>query len=491
MKHWPRPGTLLLATFTTTSLLGGAARAQPAPAPPDGTAAPQAAPEPPAPPVPAPAPALPAPPPLSPSPNATTTDDASARFRPAADDELDRRIDERLARRPSAGWKDAFFVQSEDGSSRLKVGGFIQFDGRYFIGDDNDPHVDQFAFRSIRPDLNGTLFDHYDFRILPDFAGGKLVLQEAYTDIRYSNAFKIRVGKFKVPFGLERLQLEVATTFTERGLPTQVAPNRDLGVQIFGELADSIVEYQVGVFNGVADGQSGDGDVSDDKELAARVFVKPFVTTAGPLRGLGVGGAVTYGDKLGTLASPDVALFKTQGQNTFFSYKVGTTLADTAIADGDHFRATVQGYYYVGPVGILAEWVRSRQKVAINGNHERVEVKAWQALAQWVITGEDATFKSVTPRHPFDPAKGQWGAFDVAARIGELTLPGAEVYPLGLADPTKSANQAWSATGGVDWFLNHNIRIALDYDHVWYNRGAKLGNKADEDSIVGRFQTVF
>jgi len=406
---------------------------------------------------------------------------------------LDRLIDARLEARkarPTAGWNDGFFIQSEDGKSKLRVGGYLQYDGRHFLDDTDDPHVDQFVFRSIRPELSGTLFEHYDFRLLPDFAGAKLVVQEAYADVRYSTAFKIRFGKFKVPFGLERLQAEVATTFTERGLPTQIAPNRDLGVQVFGELARGRVEYQLGVFNGVADGQSGDGDVSDDKELAARVFVKPFAT-GGPLKGLGLGGAVTYGDKLGTVASPDVASFKTQGQNTFFAYKVGTTVMDTAIADGPHWRATAQGHYYAGPFGVLAEWVRSRQKVALAGTHQRVTIDAWQATAQWVVTGDDASYKSVAPRHPFDPAKGQWGAFDLAARLGELRLPAAEVYPIGLADPTKSAHQAWSFGAGTDWFPNRNVRVILDFEHTWYDRGSKTGDKPDEDSLIGRFQLVF
>ncbi|HEX4422443.1 MAG TPA: porin, partial [Kofleriaceae bacterium] len=323
-----------LTTFTTLALAAPPAAAQVPPAQPAPPAdAPPVSATPPAPSPPATPP--PAPPPESPEPPAPQAPgDVTAP--PSAHmpnpDELDRRIDERLAHRSAtAGWNDGFFVQSDDGHSRVKIGGIIQFDYRQFFADDKDPHVDQFAFRSIRPDLQATLYDHFDLRFLPDFAGGKLVVQEAYTDVHYGDALKVRIGKFKVPFGLERLQSEVATTFTERGLPTQVAPNRDLGVQIFGELIHSALEYEFGVFNGVADGQSGDGDVSDDKEVAARVFIRPFVTAGPWLKGLGVGGAITYGDKLGTLASPDVALFKNQGQNTFFTYKVGTTLADTAI----------------------------------------------------------------------------------------------------------------------------------------------------------------
>jgi phosphate-selective porin OprO and OprP len=471
-----------IALFAT-ALLAAPAVAQPAPPPPAAVAPPaDAAAEPPAPVEPSP----PAEPPATVAPSAPAIDPAA--LEKLIDARVDARLD-KLAR--TAGWKDGFFLQTADGSTRLRIGGFIQLDGRFFLSDTDDPHIDQFAFRAVRPELQGTLFDHYDFRLVPDFAGSRLVLQDAYVDIRYGDAVKLRFGKFVTPFGLERLQGQTSTVFIERGLPSQLAPNRDLGVQVFGELARGVVEYQLGVFNGVADGQTGDGDVSDDKEVAARVFLRPFATGASLLKALGVGGAVTYGDKLGTLASPDVAPFKTAAQDTFFTYKVGTTLADTVIADGEHWRATAQAQYYGGPVGVFAEYVRSRQKVALAGTHQRLAIDAWQIVGQWVVTGDSASYKSVTPRKPFDPAKGQWGAVDLAARLGELRLSGADAYPRGFADPTKSARKAWSAGAGADWFLNRSVRFVLDYDRTWYDRGAKTGNKPDEHSVLGRAQVAF
>src|SRR5437868_15453150 len=75
-------------------------------------------------------------------------------------------VDQEIAKQPkTAGWKDGFFVQTGDGTTRLQIGGYTQFDGRFFVADSADPHVDQFGFRSIRPEFQGTLLDHYDFRI--------------------------------------------------------------------------------------------------------------------------------------------------------------------------------------------------------------------------------------------------------------------------------------------------------------------------------------
>lgn len=382
-------------------------------------------------------------------------------------------------------------AQPPPGDLTLRAGIILQYDGRFFVDDGDDKHVDQFAFRSTRLDLAGTVLDHYDFKLMPDFAGDKLVVQDAYFDVRYSPYAKLRFGKMKVPFGLERLQDEKATTFTERGLPTQLAPNRDLGVQLLGEVGGGALSYQLGVFNGVADSGSGDGDVSDDKEGAARVFVKPFADGPAIVKELGLGGAVTYGEKHGRLASPDTPQFRTPGGTTFFQLKTGTTIFDTAFESGRHWRATGQGYWYAGPFGVLAEYVRSRERVALGTKRELADFEAWQVLAQWVITGDDASYRSVAPRHPFDPAKGQWGAFDVAARVGELRVVDAGTLHDGFADPTKSARRAWSAGAGVDWFVDRAARFVLDVDRTWYPRGFEVGERPAETSIIGRAQLAF
>jgi phosphate-selective porin OprO/OprP len=387
---------------------------------------------------------------------------------------------------PGAGFRDnAFQIWSE--GFKLRIGGILQFDGRFFVDEGSDRHVDTFAFRSTRIDLAATFYDHWDVRLVPDFAGSKIVVQDAYIDAHYLEPFKLRFGKFKVPFGLERLQEERSTTFTERGLPSQLAPNRDLGVQAFGVVLDGVLAYQAGIFNGVADGGSGDVDASSDKDYVARVFVQPV-----PAYEIGFGGAMTYGEQHGHLASnTDVGTFKTPGQTTFFAFKTGATALDTVLADGIHWRATGQGYAYVGPFGLLAEYVRTAQDVKLGSERETATFEAWQVVGQWVVTGDHASYKGVTPDHPFDPSTGQLGAFDIAARVGELRVVDAGTLNDGFADPARSVRRVWQATGGADWYPNRTIRFVLDVDHLWYTRGATTGDKHSETSIIGRVQAAF
>jgi len=391
------------------------------------------------------------------------------------------------APRSAAGRDDTgFFLASADGTSRLRLGGYMQFDGRYFAGDGADALTNQFAFRSIRPELRGTLFDRYDFRLLPDFAGGRIVIQEAYVDLRVADAIRIRFGKYKVPFGLERLQPEIATTFVERGLPTLLAPNRDLGVQVHGVLARGVLAYQLGVFDGVADNASVDTDTSDHKELVARAFVTPLATGDPLVRTLGVGGAVMVGYEHGTLAQTGLGAWLTQGQTTFFQYRTGTTLATSPIADGRHVRATAHASWYTGPFGVMAEYARSSQRAGIADRPPAlVTADAWQVLGQWVISGGSSTFEGVVP------TDRRFGAFDVAARVGGIRLRNDDAFTAGLADPARSARKALSAGGGADWLPNRSLRFALDLERTWFTGGAQTGNRQAETSIVGRVQTVF
>jgi phosphate-selective porin OprO and OprP len=365
-------------------------------------------------------------------------------------------------------YKDGFILQASDGSSKLSIGGISQFDGRLFV---DGTGADQFLFQTLRLDLRGTVFDHFDVRLLPDFAGGKLVVQDAYVDVHYSDAIELRVGKTKTPFGIERLQNETSTVFAQRGLPNNLVPNRDLGVMIFGALGR--VGYQLGVFDGVADGGSTDGDLANGKEGAARVFVQ--------LGHLGLGAAATIGEKDANLAQPDTPQWKTQAQSTIFQYVVGPTgtLADTVVADGLHWRATAQATWYAGPMGLIAEYVRSTQHVVLNGTHDRVAASAWQAVGQWVITGEDATYNSVSPRHGC-------GALDVVGRVERIALASDQPFDAGFVDPAKSIRGAWSGGVGADWFANRAFRLTVDLERTWFQ-----GPRVPETSLEARVQLAF
>ena len=139
--------------------------------------------------------------------------------------------------------QDGIAIESGDGEFRLQIGVLAHVDGRFTPGDENQQVIDTFAVRRLRPYFRGRLGRRFEFYVNPDFAGSTLVVQDAYIDTIFSPAFRLRAGKGKTPFGFERLHSASNMLFFERGSPTALAPNRDIGFQALGELYGGRVVY--------------------------------------------------------------------------------------------------------------------------------------------------------------------------------------------------------------------------------------------------------
>ncbi len=408
---------------------------------------------------------------------------------PAYSTSLDTHVEQQENAIVTAG-KEGFQLKSGDGKFILKLRGLLQADGRFFVDQAQAQGVTSFVPRSIRPTFEGTLWEKFGFRITPDFGNGAATLQDAYADIHIHPGFKIRAGKFKEPVGLERLQSEDTTLFAERALPTNLVPNRDVGVQLYGDIAGGVLSYAVGGFNGVADGASGDTDTNDGKDIAGRLFVQPFFKTGiAPLKGLGVGVAGSYGKQKGTAAAPNLPGYRTGGQQTFFRYINDTATPNVTVASGKVLRIAPQAYYSWGPFGLLGEYVRSTQNVSNNSGTANLTHQAWQAAASYALTGEKASYKGVKPANPFSLKERHWGAVELVARYNELRVD-ATAFP-NFASLAASAQRTRGFGGGVNWYVNDNIRLVADYEHTVFSGGAAAGNRPPEHVIESRLQLVF
>lgn len=385
----------------------------------------------------------------------------------------------------TANTKEGFSIKSPDNDYILKLRGYVQADGRFVNGKKGTTTDDTFLLRRVRPIFEGTVFKDIDFRIMPDFGGGKTELQDAWLDFKYFPAAKLQIGKFKTPFGIERLQSGTDTLFIERGLPNNLVPNRDLGAALHGEnLLGNKLSYAFGIFNGVADGGSLDSDIDNNKELAGRIFLTPWKGGNNSLlEGLGFGVATTAGDAKGTSSTSYLPSYKTPGQATFFSYRSGT------FADGRHTRYSPQAYYNYGSFGLLGEYVVSSQDVKRNTSKTSLDNKAWQIAASYVLTGEAASYKGVTPKNNFNPGKGKWGALEVVGRIGQLDVD-SKAFPT-FADPAASAKSAKAWGFGFNWYWNKNVKWMLDYELTKFSGGDSGGDRQDERAVMVRSQISF
>jgi phosphate-selective porin OprO/OprP len=372
----------------------------------------------------------------------------------------------------------------------LRLRGLVQVDGRAYVGPGSQALTDTFLLRRVRPIVEATFAGVIDVKIMPDFGMGQVVIYDAYVDLHPWPWLRIRGGKFKPPVGLERLQSASNLLFVERGYPTALVPNRDVGVQLWGEIASGTINYAIGVFNGVPDGALGDLDNNDGKDFAGRLFVHPLRPLRNPwLTYLGVGLAGTWGRQKGTTSAPNLPTYKSEGQNTFFSY-IADPMTGTAIAAGDRWRAAPQLYYYGGPFGLLAEYVMSDQTVSKGAITHAVANQAWQVECSFVLTMEDASYDGVIPRRPLSIARRQFGAFELGFRYDELWVNDL-AFP-DVADPLKSARIARSFSGAFNWYLTQNARFMLNYARTDFVKGGPMGtDRPSENAILGRLQASF
>jgi phosphate-selective porin OprO/OprP len=446
---------------------------------------------------------------------------------------------------------NGFGIESADGKNSIKFSGLLQADYRSYQDGANDVRNrtntragsldangfhdanDTALLRRIRPTIQGTLFGKYDFRFTPEFAGGSASAVDAYIDARLDPAFKIRAGKYKPFVGLERLQGGSDIKFVERSYVTNaILPNRDVGVSVYGDVFGDKLSYAVGVNNGVVDGGNATtgNEFDGSKEVTARLFATPFKDDANALSGLGFGIAGTYTnidgernlDFTNTTAADatrnGLPSYLTDGQQTFFRY------GSASVADGKRSRITPQASYYYGPLGLITEYARVNQDVSLLTNttsnapsviaansSKTLSHDAWQVAVSYLLTGEDASFRGVKPKNNFDIDKGGWGAWELVARYSEINLDSDTFknkntgsFSTGTyANLSESAKSAKSWTAGVNWYLNQNAKVQLNYSHTSFDGGAGIGitavnaagtnirDRQSENALLARFQVAF
>jgi phosphate-selective porin OprO/OprP len=364
----------------------------------------------------------------------------------------------------------------------------VQGDARFFL-DDADPQFnDTFLMRRLRPTLEGSLTKLIGFRLTPEFAGSSATIVDAYIDVKFSPAATLRVGKQKGPLGLERLQSGGNLMMVERAFPTELVPNRDIGATLQGDLSGSRFTYQVGVYNGTADGRDARAtDVDDRKEYAARLFFEPFHGDPGFFQNLGLGVAGSTGDKEGTTVGQEGVLpqYRTPGQNTFFQYASGVA------ADGTHRRLTGQAYFYRQAFGFMGEYVESRQELLQGPVKAELSHDAWQATLSWLLTGEEASYRGVVkPRRPYQIGQEGWGAFELTVRATALDIDD-DAFPV-FASPDTQATKATAYGIGANWYLNAKAKIVVNYTVTKFDGGAAGGaDREDENALFSRLQVQF
>jgi phosphate-selective porin OprO/OprP len=310
---------------------------------------------------------------------------------------------------------------------------------------------------------------------------------------------------------LEELTSSRFIDFVERSLVNELAPARDRGAMLYGDLMQGLVSYSVGGFNGTGEDTS---DNNSDKDLAARLAFTPFRTSDSFwLKGLQLAGNVTWGNQDGSTSAQGRTIGRTNNRFRFFAPQ--TTRGERLRYGGDLA-------WLIGPAALKFEYdvqTNEREGQGPGGvNLDDVTATGWYVSATYVLTGEDKLRSgNVVPRKPFIPFSAQrgLGAFEVGIRWAELDFSSDD--PVNFFDGnltparipgggTTAENSAQSLTLGANWYFNEWTRLMLNWNYYWFDNSlgtpfsCQLGScsaaalrSADSESweILSRLQIWF
>ena len=351
---------------------------------------------------------------------------------------------------------------------RLDFIGKFQWDSRRAGDDPAD-----FATREIqraRIGVDGEFLDHFRFNIERELTERELegevegsrrseAWKDVYLQVDYTDAARVRVGKFKIPFSLEQLTSISDLDFPYRSMgASYIAPARDVGVMVTGRFFDEKLTYAGGVFRHDGDNARSRNALGADETGAVRVTVAPFRRPGeSALDQLEIGTAFT----VSALAN-DAQLPNGLRGRTLMSHYV---FFEPVFVNGRRHRYEIDADWHWESVGARAEFLESRDtrdgQGLLDNDLPPARARSWYVSGAYVITGEEKNWP-VTPRA--EVTRGGWGAVEIVARYERLWFDSAggtdEPFRHPRAETILPAGNRALSTG-VNWYLNRWVKLQL------------------------------
>ncbi|HEY3814861.1 MAG TPA: porin [Caulobacteraceae bacterium] len=349
-------------------------------------------------------------------------------------------------------------------------------------------------FRRARIGVDGRAFGDWDYKLIFDFAGSGVEntgqLYEGWVQYSGFRPLAIRIGAFAPSIGLDDQASTNSMPFLERSAVEDVARGLAAGdtrtaVALFGSgkhwLASAAVTGRVvGVLN-TGTATAVPQTYGDQLGFVGRVAATPlwgddwlvhvglhgsYVARPADATGPGTSGVTPINAYVIALSNtPELRVDGTKLINT------GNIDARHASSEGAEFAAQK------GPFLLQSEYEYfdvARDDPGLASPH----FDGWYVSGAWVLTGERRRYNTATAafdgppvNHPFDLAKGGWGAWELAVRYSDLDLnyrPGqAGTAP---SSSTIRGGDETNFTAGLNWYPNSFVRFVLDYQHVRVDR---------------------
>lgn len=349
---------------------------------------------------------------------------------------------------------------SPDGNFTFKPRGILDVDyaafnerrGGYDFNNGTQIRRGRFGF-------DGTAFKQFAWRIEGEWVGGTASLLDAYVAYTGTRHLTVTLGQLKVPAGLEANTSDSFNTFLERGMANtafgQVGGERRVGLTV--AYANKLVTATGGLY-GANESISRNATTPDEVwGYNGRVTIEP-INTHGRVLHLGASGyhvkdlagnSVTLADR------PNVRVDNGSLESVAIPGSVVNGVP-AGVKSATYY--DLEGAGVFGPFSVQGEYNHmhlDRFAAAPSLNFD-----GYYVYGTFFLTGESRNFVNGVvdrqrPIRPFDPSKGNWGAWELAVRYDKINLTDHDLSPL------NHDGQAW--TGAVNWYLNGNLKLMFNY----------------------------
>jgi phosphate-selective porin OprO/OprP len=421
-------------------------------------------------------------------------------------------------------FREGLQIRSSDDFFTLEFHNLTQLDFRAFSQTGDALH-DNFVIPRQRWYFQGDVTPYATYYTVINRGYGALDILDSWVDFnfapRYKRQFQLRAGRMKTPYSYEYIKLSASDLIApERSLfISNFGTNRELGAMVHGQVFDGIMEYYLGVFNGQ---RRSFQDFNNSKDVFGLLNFRPFVNTdIGWLKYLNLTASVNGGNERNP--TQPVALTTANDQSTTGSpaiVNVSPTFLifnSRAFENGARMQWAGDVAYYYKSFTMLANYAGGFQDYSLQGSgtlpsvtafgpfasgafvgvagtqRTRVPLEGWSVAATYFLTGEQISRRVylTEPIRPFGYYNGRLnpGAIEIYSRFANLQL-GDQVFTGGLADPRLWANRVNAIDTGVNWYLNHYVRLYFDWQYSTYNRPIFLSDsKSTQHNNLFWFRT--
>jgi phosphate-selective porin len=352
----------------------------------------------------------------------------------------------------------SIFVMGDRPSLRfgnvLRVEPITKFDALVWHSD-LDAEGSEFSFERRRIGIQGRLFRVVEFEIERELGDEERPWRDVFAEFRKWRAVRVKAGRFKIPFGEERLTSIASLDFVNRSMASEaLTPGRDTGIELNGRVFGNVLSYKVGVFQHDGDVSRGGTDAPGERAGAGTLTVAPFATAdSKALKSLEFGGAAAVGRV-------------SEGLNGLRARTVGGYEAIAPhFVSGTRLRLGAHAAWSGGPVAIRGEYLQARDErhgqSLGGGDLADVIGRGGYVTGVWTAIGE---LKGSGPKEGLNA--GRPGAIQLAGRMEWLGF----ASPGGIGEPLRNQrasnimrNDLRAATFGVNWYPVRFVRLQLNF----------------------------